>query len=102
MPLDQHFEAIALRLHEIGAVRLGHFTLHGGRTSPIYVDLRLLASYPKFLRQAAAAYSLLLEPLKFDLLTAVPLTGLPIGTALSLEMNFPLIYPRLTTKAYCI
>jgi uridine monophosphate synthetase len=100
MLLEEHVEAIALRLHEIGAVRLGHFTLHSGRTSPIYIDLRLLASYPNLLRQTAAAYSLLLQPLKFDLLTAAPLAGLPIGTALSLEMNIPLIYPRLTTKAY--
>jgi uridine monophosphate synthetase len=100
MLLDEHVEAIALRLHEIGAVRLGHFILHSGRTSPIYIDLRLLASYPKLLRQAAAAYSLLLQPLNFDLLSAAPLAGLPLGTALSLEMNMPLIYPRLTTKAY--
>jgi orotate phosphoribosyltransferase len=100
MLLDEHLEAIALRLHEIGAVRLGRFTLHSGRTSPIYIDLRLLASYPKLLRQTAAAYSLLLQHLNFDLLSAAPLAGLPIGTALSLEMNIPLIYPRLTSKAY--
>ena len=100
MLLDEHVEAIALGLHEIGAVRLGQFTLHSGRTSPIYIDLRLLASYPKLLKQVAAAYSLLLQPLKFDLLSAAPLAGLPIGTAISLEMNIPLIYPRLTTKAY--
>ena len=100
MPLDEHVEAIALRLYEIGAVRLGQFTLHSGRISPIYIDLRLLASYPELLRQVAAAYGLMLRPLKFDLLSAAPLAGLPIGTALSLEMNIPLIYPRLTAKAH--
>lgn len=100
MSQDDHVEAIALGLYEIGAVRLGQFTLHSGRTSPIYVDLRLLASHPELLRQVAAAYNLLLNPLKFDLLSAAPLAGLPIGTAISLDMNIPLIYPRLTPKTH--
>lgn len=35
-----------------------------------------------------------------DLLTAPPMAGLPIATALCLEMNCPLIYPRKTAKSY--
>ena len=100
MSQNDRIEAIALGLYEIGAVRLGQFTLHSGRTSPIYVDLRLLASHPELLRQVAAVYNLLLNSLKFDLLSAAPLAGLPIGTAISLEMNIPLIYPRLTPKTH--
>ena len=52
------------------------------------------------MRQAAAAYRPLLEGLSFDLLAATPLAGLPIGTAISLDMNVPLIYPRGTAKSY--
>ena len=100
MSQNDHAEAIALRLYDIGAVRLGQFTLHSGRTSPIYIDLRLLASYPDLLRQVATAYSLLLKPLEFDLLSAAPLAGLLIGTAVSLKMNIPFIYPRLTPKPH--
>jgi orotate phosphoribosyltransferase len=93
-------ESLALTLYEIGAVRFGEFVLHSGRTSPIYLDLRLLASYPEALRQAAAAYRPILAGLAFDLLAATPLAGLPIGTAVSLEMNVPLIYPRGSAKSY--
>jgi uridine monophosphate synthetase len=50
--------------------------------------------FPKALRQAAAAYGTLLDKMNFDLLAATPLAGLPIGAAIGLEMNVPLIYAR--------
>jgi len=99
LPADQ-LESLALTLFDIGAVRFGRFALHSGRISPIYLDLRLLASFPAALRQAAAAYRPTLETLTFDLLAATPLAGLPIGTAIALEMNVPLIFPRQTPKQY--
>jgi orotate phosphoribosyltransferase len=93
-------ETLALALFDIGAVKLGKFTLHSGKKSPIYLDLRLLASHPRILKMAATAYRTVLEKLTFDLLAAAPLAGLPIGTAVSLDMEIPLIYPRKTAKSY--
>jgi orotate phosphoribosyltransferase len=93
-------ETIAQTLFEIGAVRFGRFVLHSGRVSPIYLDLRLLVSHPEALRQVARAYGEKLEPLAFDRLAATPLAGLPIGTAVALEMDRPLIYPRKQVKGY--
>ena len=95
-------ETVALTLYDIGAVQIGKFKLHSGRKSPIYLDLRLLVSHPQALRQVAAAYAALIKErdLQFDLLAAAPLAGLPIGTALALEMDMPLIYPRKTAKSY--
>jgi uridine monophosphate synthetase len=91
---------LALTLYDIGAVSLGEFKLHSGKISPIYIDLRLLASFPHALRQAASAYRGILENLQFDIITTAPLAGLPIGTAVALDMNIPLVYPRKTAKAY--
>lgn len=93
-------ETLALTLHDIGAVQFGRFRLHSGRESRIYIDLRVLVSYPAALREATAAYRTILDGLEFDLLVATPLAGLPIGTALCLDMNKPLIYPRKTAKSY--
>ncbi|MDX1689366.1 MAG: hypothetical protein R3248_15395, partial [Candidatus Promineifilaceae bacterium] len=91
---EPELEPLALTLYEIGAVKLGRFRLHSGRISPIYIDLRLLVSYPHALRQVAAAYRPLLDDLSFDVLSAYPYAALPIGVAISLEMDLPLIYPR--------
>ncbi len=91
---------LALTLYDIGAVRLGQFKLHSGRMSPIYLDLRLLVSYPQAMRVATAMYRRVLESLDFDLVAATPLAGLPIGTAICLEMDVPLVYPRKTAKSY--
>lgn len=93
-------ETLALTLYDIGAVKLGKFKLHSGRTSPIYLDLRLLVSYPQALRVATAMYRNVLQTLTFDVLAATPLAGLPIGTALCLDMDVPLVYPRKTAKSY--
>ena len=93
-------DSLVLTLFDIKAVRFGRFELHSGKISPIYIDLRLLASYPDALRQSAAAYRHILQDQAFDLLAATPLAGLPIGTAISLDMNVPLIYPRQSAKSY--
>jgi uridine monophosphate synthetase len=91
---------LVLKLYDIEAVKFGNFTLHSGKKSRIYLDLRLLASFPQVMRLAARAYRQVLEQLEFDLLAATPLAGLPIGTAVSLDMDIPLIYPRQSTKSY--
>ena len=93
-------ETLALTLYDIGAVQYGKFRLHSGKKSRIYLDLRVLASYPAALREVAAAYRTVLEWIEFDVLAATPLAGLPIGTAIALDMDRPLIYPRKTAKSY--
>jgi uridine monophosphate synthetase len=93
-------ETLVLTLHDIGAVQFGRFRLHSGKESRIYIDLRVLVSFPDALRQVTAAYAGALAPLHYDLLAATPLAGLPIGTALCLALDKPLIYPRKTAKSY--
>jgi uridine monophosphate synthetase len=105
-PFDAH-TALTLALADIGAIRFGEFTLASGKSSPIYIDLRLLASHPDVMRQIARAYAELLQRL-FDAgdwgvgtrLAAIPYAALPIGTAVALELDLPLIYPRKEAKSH--
>jgi uridine monophosphate synthetase len=98
---------LTFALADIGAIQFGEFTLASGQTSPLYIDLRLLASHPGTLRQVAWAYAHLirrelgLESLSAAArLAAIPYAALPIGTAVALELELPLIYPRKETKAH--
>lgn len=92
--------ALAQDLLASGCVRFGQFTLKSGSVSPIYIDLRRLPSQPEILRRVARVYADKLRTLNFDRLAGIPYAGLPIATAVALEMNRPLIYPRSEKKEY--
>ena len=87
-------------LLEAGCIKFGAYTLKSGLQSPIYLDLRRLVSHPAVLRRAAQAYAEKLRAIKFDRLAGIPYAGLPIATAVALEMNRSLIYPRREAKDY--
>lgn len=93
-------EHLALALADCGAVRFGEFRLKSGKLSPIYIDLRVLASYPEVLSQVASVYAQLLGGLVYDRLAAIPYAAMPIGTAVSLLTGKPMIYPRREVKEY--
>jgi len=92
--------SLSIRLFETGCIQFGTFTLKSGLTSPIYVDLRLLVSHPPVLRQVARAMARTARGLAFDRIVAIPYAGLPIGVALALELDRPLIYPRREVKEH--
>ncbi len=97
---DPAIGQLAKDLVDSGCVKFGSFKLKSGLISPIYLDLRLLVSHPAALRRAARLYARLLAGLSFDRLAGLPYAALPIGTAVALEMNRPLIYPRREAKEY--
>jgi uridine monophosphate synthetase len=98
--LTPFLAAVADGLFEAGCVKFGSFTMKSGIVSPIYIDLRLLASHPALLSQVAGAYMPVIQDLKFDCLAAIPYAALPIGTAISLQVNVPMIYHRKEVKEY--
>lgn len=91
---------IALALHKIGAIKFGDFTLKSGIQSPIYIDLRVLISYPEVLKLISSAMIELAKDLKFDVIAGIPYTALPIATAISINQNWPMVYARKEVKDY--
>jgi len=100
IPNIHYIHSLVLALHELGAVQFGDFRLKSGKRSPIYIDLRLLVSDPKLMRQVAQAYVQLMAGLEFDRIAAIPYGGLPIGQAVALEVGKPLLYPRKEIKEH--
>jgi uridine monophosphate synthetase len=92
--MNQQIKELANALFDNNCIEFGTFTLKSGLTSPIYVDLRLLVSHPPLLQQVGRAMAEIARDLAFNRIAAIPYAGLPIGVALALEMNRPLIYPR--------
>lgn len=93
-------KSLADGLLDAGCIKFGSFTLKSGLTSPIYIDLRQIITYPKLLEQIGAAYLPLLKDLKFDRIAGLPYAAIPIATAISLAGNYPMIYPRKEVKTY--
>lgn len=97
---SETLQRLIVGLADLGAVKFGNFTLASGTQSPIYIDLRLLVSQPALLHLAAELYAERLSTLQFDRIAGVPYAALPIGTAVSLVADVPMIYPRKEAKAH--
>jgi len=107
-----HHESLALGLFEAGCVQFGRFKLKSGIISPIYLDLRLLVSDPVTLWKTAGALAEIIRglpgpdgqptrpQLTFNRIGAIPYAALPLGVALSLTIDRPMIYPRKEVKTY--
>lgn len=91
---------LVLELHRIGAVKFGSFKLKSGLTSPFYIDLRLIVSYPEIVELISTLLKDIITDLKFDSITGIPYTALPLAAVLSVKLDKPLIYQRKEPKAY--
>lgn len=96
---------LARTLFDLGAVKFGNFTVsESAVSSPVFVNPKVLISNPIALRVASKLMQQeinLAQSLRrprvhnFNLVAGVPVGGLLLATAYSLETDTPLIYARI-------
>nr|CAH7730857.1 unnamed protein product [Callosobruchus chinensis] len=95
------FRKLAKELFSIGAVKFGEYKTKVGLMSPVYMDLRVIVSFPKTMKLLTELLQKYLERIQnVDILCGVPYTALPIATVLSLKTNIPMVMRRKEAKDY--
>lgn len=93
-------KGLILNLNEVGAIKFGEFKMKNGLLTPVYIDLRVLISYPRILQTVADAMWEKIKDLHFDLICGIPYTALPFATLMAVQHNIPMILKRKETKDY--
>lgn len=97
---------LAVALLNIGAIKFGQFRLKlheknpDAPLSPMYIDLRVLRSFPDALDSAVEVYKELIDGLEFDCYADVPTAATPTVAVLSHLTRVPMITPRKDDKSY--
>ena len=88
------------QLRACNGIKYGDFTLKSGTHSPIYIDLRILISYPSLLQAVSTLMWGKMQTLAYDRICGIPYTALPIATCISIQHNIPMVLARKEAKAY--
>ncbi len=85
-------------LNKIGAVEFGVFKLTTGRTSPYYIDLRIVPSFPDAFGRVCGLYLKLIRgevgTESFDRIAGIPSAGIPFASFLAYQLKKPFLYTR--------
>jgi len=88
--------SLAVELAKNGCVLVGQFKLSSGLTSPYYIDLRTVPSYPALFDLLTDAYVERIGELgeKYDRISGIATAGVPIASLVAYKLRAPFLYVR--------
>lgn len=93
-------QVIAKVLCDANVVKFGDFMLASGRKSPIYIDLRILPSFPEPFSVVIGEMSKLVKKLNINVIAGAETAGIPLAAAIALKSGIPMVYVRKRPKDY--
>jgi orotate phosphoribosyltransferase len=97
-------EKMANILFRIDAVKFGVYKLSSGKSSPYYIDLRVIPSFPDAFREICDFYAdyitTNIELKNFDRIAGVPLAGIPFASQIAYNLKKPFLYVRKGVKLH--
>lgn len=91
---------IAKALVDANVVKFGEFVLASGAKSPIYVDLRILPSFPEPFQLIADELAKAVKALDINVVAGAETAGIPYAAAIALKSSLPMVYVRKQPKGY--
>lgn len=85
---------LARLLIDTECVVFGNYALKSGYASPFYVDLRRLTGHPEAFKMAVDALASWVRHLKPQALSAIPMGGLTLASAVANQTMTPMCYAR--------
>ncbi len=97
-----NLESLILNLFNYKCILFNDFKLSSGITSPYYIDLRIIPSYPEMYETISDAYVNKINELSmdFDKICGIAVSGLPLAALTAYKLKKPFIYARKEKKEY--
>jgi len=98
LSLEREKAELCRVLNKIGAIKFGAFKLTSGRTSPYYIDLRIVPSFPDAFQRVCDLYIRLIQTElgadSFDRIAGIPTAGIPFASVIAHQLRKPFLYIR--------
>jgi len=98
LSLEREKAELCRVLNKIGAIEFGAFKLTSGRTSPYYIDFRIVPSFPDAFQRVCDLYTKLIQKElgldSFERIAGIPTAGIPFASVIAYQLRKPFLYIR--------